>query len=153
MENFGEKMTRVMAACGFMPSNMQSHYLEYVKRYADPLGRIAQAVVQFERPSSLLGDGARLSGFAVTVQAQIDASLEAVEERAPPVMQEDLLAVVRAFMEDSGEFDAARGLGRNRTIAGERCSVCAQLVTEYFVVAGATHCRTCHPRQKEGSTL
>lgn len=132
-ETPGEYITRVMAQKGFAPLNVYSaSHLEFAKSYADPLGRIARAVVQFERPGVLGGD-VRLSGFNVLVQAHVTASVEAVAERAPPVMQDDLVDIVRAFEEER----------RPPVVAFERCSSCQEAVAEFFVVEGAVLCRDC----------
>lgn len=136
-ETPAELITRTMAQQGFAPSNVYSaHYIEFVKTYADADGRVARAVVQFERPNGIIGTGVRLCGFNVLVQAHVEATVEAVEERAPPVMRDDLFAIVNAF--DSGPPAP--------TIAFERCGRCRMPVAEFFVVAGSVLCRAC----KEG---
>lgn len=136
-ESPSDQLVRTMVQQGFRPSEVYSaHYIEFVKTYADAEGRVARAVVQFERPNGIIGTGVRLSGFNVVVQAHVDATVEAVEERAPPVMQEDLFAIVNAF--DSGPAPPS--------IAFERCGRCRVPVAEFFVVSGSVLCRAC----KEG---
>lgn len=141
-ETPAEYLTRVMLQRGFEPSRVyNAHFIEYSKTYADQHGRVARAVVQFERPSTNgIGVGAgevRLSGFTVLVQAHVDASVEAVVERAPPVMQDDLLACVDAF---------AGGAQVGTQVAVERCVGCRMPVSEFFVLQGRVLCRAC----KEG---
>lgn len=131
-----EYLTRVMTEQGFTPARVyNAFFVEYTKTYADAQGRVARAVVQFERPTeSAISSGLRLSGFTALVQAFISAEPEAVLERAPPVMQDDFLALLAAFQERTME---------QNTVAVEPCTSCGTLVAEYFVVKGETLCRAC----------
>lgn len=134
-ESTAEYITRVMAGRGFIPTNAYSAtYIEFAKTYADAQGRIARAVVQFERPGANPFGEARLSGFNVVVQAHIEASIDAVEERSPPVMREDLVDIVQAFEQDRPPPAA---------VALEQCSGCPARVSEFFVVKGRVLCREC----------
>ena len=125
-----------MSQQGFEPSRVyNAFFIEYSKTYADAQGRVARAVVQFERPNTSTNAGeARLSGFTVLVQAHVEASVEAVVERAPQVMQGDLLAMVETFKS---------GAPPRSSVALERCSSCRAPISEYFVVQGHVFCRSC----------
>lgn len=132
----GETLIRVMTSQGFAPTNTHAHFIEFTKTYADAEGRLARAIAQFDRPDSLLG-GVRLVGFNVLVQAHVAATIDAVEERAPAVMQPDLVALVNAFDTDAPAPPA---------VVFERCVECRAPTTEFFVVRGRVLCRGC----KEG---
>ena len=133
-ESPAEYITRVMAQKGFVPLMVyNANFIEFEKRYADAQGRLARAVVQFERPGAGLSHEARLAGFSVLVQAQIQALSDAVEERAPVVMRDDLLDIVRAF-----EVEQPPAV-----MACERCAICAAAVAEFFIIDGRVVCREC----------
>ena len=127
-----EYLTRSLLSKGFEPSKHHSFYIEFTKTYADEQGRVAHAVVQFDRPTPSSPD-LKLAGFVVSVQAHVHPSLEAVEERAPEVVKSDLTEIVQVF--SSG--------ARRRAVALEQCETCRSLVSEYFRVDDAVVCRPC----------
>lgn len=145
-ETVAETIAREMATRGFEPtSNYTAGYVEYGKTYADSQGRIARAVVQFTRPSTagsvraaadVVSSEPVLAGFNVLVQAHVDPTSEAVLERAPAVVQADLLGVVAAF--EPGHRPAQSLFAR--------CGTCATPVSEYFVEAAQVRCRSCAKR-------
>lgn len=132
-ETPAEYLVRVMHTYGFQPSRtMNAYYVEFTKDYADELGRRARAIVQFEKPTLAHGMPV-LSGFQAVVQAAIAPTVAAVEERAPPVMQSDLVKVARVF---EGGLEAA-------SVVVRRCEGCGTPVNEFFVVKGRVLCRAC----------
>lgn len=131
-----DHIVRIMRERGFAPSARQNvHYIEFTKQYFDrETGRHARAIVQFDRPGPAGGE-LRLSGFDVLVQAHVAATVDAVEERAPPVMREDLMSVVAAF-DPSADPPPP-------TVVTETCIACRRSISEFFVVRGDVLCRTC----------
>ena len=125
-----EHIVAALRAQGFTPSTASSpHYVEFHKDYADDYGRRARAIAQFERTAG----GVRLSGFSAIVQAAIEPTLEAVETRAPPVMQSDLAQLLETF--ESGIVPTS--------IVVKVCSRCSASVNEYFVEDDLVVCRGC----------
>lgn len=134
-ESAPEFLTRVMTERGFGPSNVyNANFIEFAKSYSDDHGRLARAVAQFERsagPMPLVDP--KLAGFGVLVQAHLLPLPAMIEERAPPVMREDLLAVTAAF---------TSGIPA-RAAVFERCGTCASVISEFYVKAGKVLCRHC----------
>jgi len=128
----GDYLLRILASRGFMPRRDSSSFIEFAKSYADEQGRLAQAIVQFDKPTPTEPE-LRLSGFVAIVQAQIGASAEDVAAKSPPVMSEDLFNLVHVFQSGA----------RPRAVVLEQCAVCKNDVSEYFVRDGAVTCRTC----------
>jgi hypothetical protein len=88
--------------------------------------------VQFDKPTPSRPQ-ARLSGFGLVVQAHAGPTREEVEAKSPPVMREDLLAVVEAF-----EHGVSAG-----AVMLRRCTQCDEPVAEFYVVRGDTYCAAC----------
>lgn len=129
----GEDLIRTLRVHGFAPTpTLNAFYVEFVKDYADDVGRRARALVQFEKPNGVGGE-LRLSGFTVIVQAAIEPTLEAVETRAPPVMRADLAALVEAF---------SVGMAPSSVVV-RACESCGTPVNEFFIVDGRVTCRQC----------
>ena len=86
-----------MATMGFRPNweRNSPHHVEYVKDYAEPSGRLARLSVLFSKAGFMqVMDQARLMQFVVTVQGTIDPMIEEVREKAPPALQDDMLAAL-----------------------------------------------------------
>lgn len=126
-------LVRLLADQGFRPSERSSTFsVDFVKDYADDQGRVARASVQFERPT-VASQELRLAGFSVLVQASIAPTIEAIEERAPPIMRGDLAAIATTF---AGGLQAG-------AVDVRRCTACAAPVNEFFVLDGLVVCREC----------
>jgi hypothetical protein len=120
-----------MERYGFAPTRNDPFFVEFMKRYADDSGRLAQALVHFDRAQKDMPP--RLARFHAIVQAAIDPEEDAIRERAPVVMQEDLLALARVLRADVLP-DA---------VVLRHCTICRRSVSEFFVVEGRLVCRTC----------
>ena len=122
----------IMAQHGFSPVPVRDvHHIQYVKRYAEPDGRLARAVALLEREGPVLEAGA-LAGFDVTVQSHL-LPLEAQLETAPMVMRADLVSLSRALFVPT----------RSRSVVMETCARCRASVSEFFVERGTVLCRVC----------
>lgn len=123
---------------GFSPkAEVDAHFVEYYKDYAEPHGRVARCSILFHKSGAMGGiDHARIAKFLVTVQGAVQPVIEQVLTTAPKVMHEDMLATLRVLEGLHEQPDP--------NAVWYTCSACHKTVSEFVLGAtGNIVCRSC----------
>lgn len=130
---------------GFRPNWTGSPtYVEYIKDYAQPDGRMARVTALFTKAGFMqVMDQAQLANFVVTVQGTIDPVIDEVKTKAPAALRPDMLhalAVLEGLTEPDVDLTA-------------NCDHCGALLNEWTVDNdGRIHCmnpQNCYDTEPE----
>lgn len=108
---------------GFRPNWTGSPtYVEYVKEYAEPDGRLGRLTILFSKAGvSQVLDSARLTQFVVTVQGTVDPVVDEIRTKAPRVMQPDMLHALQVL----------EGITEPTEAVDVLCDLCGTLLEEW----------------------
>ena len=120
------QIAQLMSSMGFLPSrSVDTRYVEYHKDYAEPHGRVARCTVLFNKGGVIANmDHAKLDGFVVTVQGQVDPVVEYIKDRAPRVMHEDMFRALQVLEGITSPTEAVELVS---------CHVCANDTADFIV--------------------